>query len=87
MRLMRIPSHNPAAMHKHNFHELVVVLGGSGRHLTSEGNYRLGAGDVFLIKGPLAHGYEDTQRLMIVNILFLPKKLGLPMDDLARLPG
>ncbi len=87
LRVMRIKSHSRAALHGHDFHELVVVLGGAARHVTSEGDYRIDAGDVFLIRGDLAHGYEDPNRLMIVNILFDPHALSLPMGDLRRLPG
>jgi AraC-like DNA-binding protein len=87
LRVMRIKSHSPASMHGHDFHELVVVLGGAARHVTSEGEYPIGAGDVFLISGEVAHGYEEPNRLMIVNILFDPAGLGLPMGDLRRLPG
>jgi AraC-like DNA-binding protein len=74
-------------MHEHDFHELVVVLGGAARHVTSEGAHSISAGDVFLIRGDVAHGYEQPNRLMIVNILFDPEGLDLPMDDLRRLPG
>jgi AraC-like DNA-binding protein/quercetin dioxygenase-like cupin family protein len=87
LRVMRVKSHRPATLHGHDFHELVVVLGGAARHVTSEGDYSIAAGDVFLIRGDLAHGYEDTNRLMIVNILFDPGALGLPISDLRRLPG
>jgi AraC-like DNA-binding protein/quercetin dioxygenase-like cupin family protein len=87
LRVMRIRSHSPASLHEHDFHELVVVLGGAARHVTSEGHYPISAGDVFLIRGDMAHGYEETNRLMIVNILFDPAGLGLPTDDLRRLPG
>lgn len=87
LRVMRIKSHSPATMHGHEFDELVVVLGGAAKHVTSEGSYSIAAGDVFLIRGDLAHGYEDTNRLMIVNILFDPGALRLPIGDLRRLPG
>jgi len=87
LRVMRIKSHSPSTLHGHDFHELVVVLGGAARHVTSEGSYSIAAGDVFLIRGDLAHGYEDTNRLMIINILFDPGALGLPMGDLRRMPG
>jgi AraC-like DNA-binding protein len=84
---MRVKSHKAASMHGHDFHELVVVLGGAAKHVTSEGDHSIGAGDVFLISGEVAHGYEDPNRLMIVNILFDPAGLRLPIGDLRRLPG
>ena len=87
LRVMRIKSHNAAGMHGHDFHELVVVLGGAARHVTSQGSHSISAGEVFLISGDIAHGYEEPNRLMLVNILFDPQGLDLPMGDLRRLPG
>jgi len=87
LRVMRIKSHGAGRMHAHDFHELVLVLGGSARHMTTQGSYAISAGDVFLLRGNMAHGYRDPHRLMIVNILFDPDNLNLPVEDLRQLPG
>ena len=92
LRIMRVRAGThaqgpPPVLHSHEFHELVVVMEGSGAHYTSEGDYPLGPGDVFLIRGEAAHGYGRTERFVYINILFEPKQLQLPMGDLAGLPG
>jgi AraC-like DNA-binding protein len=84
---LRIADHRACAIHSHEFHELVVILTGHGRHVTDRGEYSLDAGDVFLVRGNMAHGYADTDRMTLVNILFDPKRLELPMADLRDLPG
>lgn len=73
--------------HDHPFHELVVVFNGQGMHYTTGEEYRISAGDVFLIKPGTAHGYGNTDELEIVNILYLPEQLKLPLYDLRDLPG
>jgi len=55
--------------------------------LTERGWTSVAAGDVFLIRGQMAHGYAGTENLSLVNVLFEPRRLRLPMADLAGLPG
>ncbi len=74
-------------MHSHEFHELVMILSGRGRHVTAEGEYEITAGEVFMIRGALAHGYKQSDRMHLVNILFDPRLLRLPMFYLDDLPG
>jgi AraC family L-rhamnose operon transcriptional activator RhaR/AraC family L-rhamnose operon regulatory protein RhaS len=87
LRVMRVRSHRRASRHSHEFHELVVILGGSGRHITSTEEYPIEAGDVFLISGSQGHSYENTDRLTLVNILFDPSALNLPLAGLGGVPG
>jgi AraC-like DNA-binding protein len=84
---LRHERHGATELHSHDFHELVVILGGHGRHITEDRNYPIQAGDVFLIRGDMAHGYADTDRMALVNILFDPRRLRLPMAGLADVPG
>jgi AraC-like DNA-binding protein len=79
--------HQATNLHSHDFHELVVILGGHGRHLTESGDYPIQAGDVFLLRGEMAHGYADTDRMALANILFEPRRLRLPLAGLADVPG
>lgn len=85
--IIRIPHHGEGQLHGHAFHELVIILGGSGRHATTNEAYRIERGDVFLISGDTQHCYAEPNRLSLVNILFFPKVLRLPLADLRRLPG
>ncbi len=84
---MRHESHSDCGLHSHEFHELVLILNGRGSHLTNDAEMELSAGDVFLIRGRMSHGYVSTEHLTLVNILFDPHLLGLPMRYLNDLPG
>ena len=87
--VLRMANHGAVALHSHDFHELVLITRGAGRHITAHGAYPLKAGDVFLIRGSTRHGYADTNRLDLVNILFNPRLARLPLDDLdlGTVPG
>lgn len=73
--------------HSHDFTELVLILSGSGRHLTDKGDYPIATGDVFVIRSHMWHGYADTCKLSLVNVLFSPRRLNLPLSDLGDVPG
>jgi AraC-like DNA-binding protein len=79
--------HMNSQLHRHEFHELVVIIAGRGRHVTDREEYVIEAGDVFLIRGEMAHGYADARDMTLVNILFDPRRLKLPLSDLRDLPG
>ena len=74
-------------VHSHDFHEMVLVRKGSGRHLTEDGSYPIYRGDIFLIRPGHAHTYEEVKNLEIVNILYLPEALNLPLYDLTDTSG
>jgi len=74
-------------LHHHEFGELVFVSQGHGRHLLEEGDYPIEAGDVFYIPEGLSHGYAGIRHMEIYNILFVPDRMPLDRDSLARLPG
>ena len=84
---LRVDDHKACFIHCHEFHEIVVILSGRGRHITDRQTYPIEAGDVFLLRDRMAHGYADTDRMTLINILFDPKLLALPMDYLRDLPG
>lgn len=84
---LRHDTHADTRLHRHDFHELVVILAGHGRHVTEVEDYPITAGDVFLIRGEMAHGYADTRDMTLVNILFDPRRLKLPLTTLQDLPG
>ena len=83
----RINAHADCDLHRHDFHEIVIILAGRGRHVTDTEEYALQAGDAFMVRGEMAHGYTDTRDLVLVNILFDPHRLRLPLSDLHDLPG
>ncbi|MCP5543969.1 MAG: helix-turn-helix domain-containing protein [Akkermansiaceae bacterium] len=73
--------------HTHEFAELVIVLGGSGLHLSGNDSWKLGVGDVFVIAGPREHEYRDLDELRLVNILYQPKQLNMRLLDLPSVAG
>jgi AraC-like DNA-binding protein/quercetin dioxygenase-like cupin family protein len=87
LTVLRHDDHGVCGLHRHEFHELVVILAGRGRHMTETRTYPLEAGDVFLIRGDMAHGYSEAEDMTLVNILFDPKRLDLPLTLLRDLPG
>lgn len=74
-------------IHRHDFFELVLVRSGGGVHVTESGESPLGRGDVYLIRPGNVHYYRDLQSLEIINILYLPERLALPLSDLREVPG
>jgi AraC-like DNA-binding protein len=84
---MRAERHGPTGLHAHEFHELVVIVSGHGRHLIEQWAQPIEAGDVFVIRGDMKHGYADTEKMDLFNILFSPRRLKLPMADLGNIPG
>jgi AraC-like DNA-binding protein len=87
MAIHRRTAQRPKALHTHGFSELVLVLGGTAIHFTDEGEHPIQKGDVFVIQGELAHGYRDSKKLSIINIMFDQRRLHLPEADLHAMPG
>ncbi|HEY3379938.1 MAG TPA: helix-turn-helix domain-containing protein [Armatimonadota bacterium] len=87
LQIIRMDQQHAMRMHRHDFEELVIITGGSGTHFTLDDRYPIQAGDAFVIPRSQAHGYEDTNRLALVNILYRLERLCLPMAELRKLPG
>ncbi len=87
VKIVVIDSQNSMPMHFHDFYELVVVCQGTGVHNTKTEEYRIERGDVFLIKPEDAHSYSNTEKLELINLLYRPDRLKLPMYDLSNVPG
>lgn len=85
--VLRMPHQHPMEQHLHEFMEIALVLSGSGEHVTEGFRHDLQAGDVLVINRRRAHGYENTQDLNLVNILFRGDLLPRVARDLGVLPG
>jgi len=84
LRLIRRDPEGEFPLHRHEFSELVVVFGGGGTHLAFGEKHPLAPGDVFLIGEPgPSHGFVDTRKLALYNILFDRKKLAEAMQSQA----
>ncbi len=88
LRVMRCPSHAPSyVQHAHEFHELVVIVDGSGKHKVEDKLYPIGTGDVFVILGDMRHCYPEADNLSLINLLYDPQRLAFPLADVGGLPG
>ena len=82
LRLIRRDPEGEYPLHRHDFSELVVVFGGGGTHLAFGERHPLSPGDVFLIGEPgPPHGFADTRKLALYNVLFERKKLADAMQS------
>ena len=73
--------------HSHNFWEIALINGGSGKHNLEGQSFPVGAGDVFLIQKHQKHFFHELNELELVNVLYDPELLGLPEKELRKLPG
>jgi AraC-like DNA-binding protein len=73
--------------HYHDFCELVLVVGGRGRHVLEGESFPVSAGNVFVVQGQQVHCFRDRVDLELVNIMYDPQRLPLPVGLLRRLPG
>lgn len=85
--VLSIPAQGAMALHRHEFSELTIVTGGSASHLTPQGRYPITVGDVFFIPPEHPHGFADTRRLSLSNVLFLPRRLPAPIEEMQRMAG
>jgi AraC-like DNA-binding protein len=74
-------------LHVHQFTEIVIILSGSGIHETKFSKSIISGGDVLVIPKNGYHGYPETNDLELMNLLFDPEKLPMPLIDLYKLPG
>jgi AraC-like DNA-binding protein len=73
--------------HYHDFCELVLVLSGRGMHVLEGESFPVAAGNVFMVQGRQVHSFRDREGLVLVNIMYDPLRLPLPVGLLRRLPG
>lgn len=73
--------------HSHDFCELVIVTHGSAMHMLEGNPFPVTAGDVFLLQGRQRHYFFDRESLDLLNIMYDPEKIGLPENELRRMPG
>lgn len=56
--------------HQHPFHELVLVIRGTGRHRDASGERELRPGDVLVLHPQAWHAYPDGADLQVCNCVF-----------------
>ena len=73
--------------HCHDFCELVIVTRGSAMHWLEGREFPVTAGDVFLLQGRQTHYFHGRKNLDLINIMYDPEKIGLPENELRKMPG
>lgn len=74
-------------LHYHDYYELVIVVEGSGEHCAFGKNYRISAGDVFVLKPGMTHYYRNSQNLVLANVMFDGEILQQDLHDIHDIPG
>jgi AraC-like DNA-binding protein/mannose-6-phosphate isomerase-like protein (cupin superfamily) len=74
-------------MHRHDFYELVFVFTGRGVHITEEGSYGIGPGDLFVVPPGVAHGYSDRENVSLINIMFDMRRFPQTLDLIRQEAG
>ena len=73
--------------HQHeNFHEIVLIVSGSARHICGEKSYKLQSQELLIIEPGMYHNYEECN-FDYYNVLVDFKKLKLPLFDLPHTAG
>ena len=84
IHMMRIRPGNDQ-MHRHDFFELVYVVGGRASHHLEQERMTLLAGDYFIIDTGTEHCYRDTEDFEIINCLFRPEYIDRALADCPTL--
>lgn len=74
-------------LHSHDFYELVIVTHGRGIHILKDDQYNISKGDTFVIPPGIAHKYRNTRNLEIINVLYVPEMLDLPIEEFKHISG
>ncbi|MGH3486600.1 MAG: AraC family ligand binding domain-containing protein, partial [Actinopolymorphaceae bacterium] len=74
-------------VHGHDFCEIAVVGGGTGRHVCAQGAEEVRSGAVFVLRPGAWHGFVDCDHLLVANTCVsmsaLRADLGFLRDDPA----
>ena len=74
-------------VHSHDFCEIAIIQSGQGVYTDNYGERPLLPGDVFILRKPEYHGFSKIEKLKIINIIFIPERLALPLDELRKITG
>lgn len=73
--------------HVHDFMELVLILSGTATQWINGHTYPVFRGDIFLLRGDIAHCFTEHRNLRLMNVLFVPEELPMPYAFLQKMPG
>ena len=82
------PSRYAFPFHRHDFHELVQVVSGTGFHDTDRGSTAISAGDVIAVRPELMHRCRaGREALVFINLVIAPALMRTLSDAVAKVPG
>jgi AraC family L-rhamnose operon transcriptional activator RhaR/AraC family L-rhamnose operon regulatory protein RhaS len=82
-----LDDHPDYPMHVHDFSEIVIISHGRGINVVGSEEFPVKAGDVFVHHGGRPHGYRDTVKLGLINVIYDQSLLQKVRFDVAGLPG
>ena len=76
-------------IHTHDFHEMMIVVGGVAIHHLGSHHETVSMGDVFVIPPGYRHGYDvpENSGVQVLNVLFDLPRLAMNTRDLVDIPG
>jgi AraC-like DNA-binding protein len=77
----------PVELHGHDFCEIAVVSGGSGRHVSAQGTQELRGGDVVVLRPGAWHGFTHCRKLIVANCCVSAAALRTELAFLRTLPS
>lgn len=80
-------NHPDYPMVTNDFCEIAIVLSGTAFKMVGGREYPLQAGDVFALRGQVAHGYRNTRQLKVINVTYDASMLEKVKFDIGLLPG
>ena len=83
----RAPGQHPARFfHDHHYSEIAMIISGTAEHILDNHCERVSAGDILLIHPGALHAYDDTATMEIINLIYDPNRLSMPLLDSCDLP-
>lgn len=83
----RAPGQHPACLfHEHRYTEIAMIISGNAEHILDNQRKKVSGGDILLIHPGAVHAYDNTATMEIINLIYDPNRLSLPMLDGYDLP-
>lgn len=82
-----VENHADYPPHRHDFHEIAIILQGLVNNVVDGKSFEAKAGDVFVLHGSHEHSFQKPKSLDILNICYDPSLLGICSRDFPDAPG
>lgn len=73
--------------HNHDFMELVIMVRGRAQQRLEGEDYAVSSGDVYILPSRSRHYFYDINDMELINILFDPARVPLPLAELRKITG